>query len=126
MFKNYGLAVGMAVALLICLWIWDELSFDKYHENYNSIAQVMEKDIYNGNINTGVALPLPLYAEMRKSYGSDFKHIVMASWTGSHVLSVGDKKISYTGNYTSAEGPEVFTLHMLKGTRNGLAILLLC
>ncbi len=77
-----GLAVGIAVALLIGLWIWDELSFDKYHKNYNSIAQVMEKDIYNGNINTGVALPLPLYAEMRKSYGSDFKHIVMASWTG--------------------------------------------
>ena len=121
MFKNYGLAVGMAVALLICLWIWDELSFDKYHENYNSIAQVMEKDIYNGNINTGVALPLPLYAEMRKSYGSDFKHIVMASWTGSYVLSVGDKKLSFTGNYMGAESPEMFTLHMLKGTRNGLA-----
>jgi cytoskeletal protein RodZ len=37
-----GLSVGMAVAILIGLWIWDELSFDKYHQNYNSIAQVME------------------------------------------------------------------------------------
>lgn len=116
-----GLAIGMAVALLIALWIWDELSFDKYHDNHNCIAQVMEKDIYNGNINTGVAIPLPLYAEMRKSYGSDFKHIVMASWTGSYILSVGDKNLSFTGNYMSAEGPEMFTLHMLKGTRNGLA-----
>jgi len=42
------LSVGMAVAMLIGLWIWNELSFDRYHENYNRIAQVMEKDTYNG------------------------------------------------------------------------------
>ncbi len=43
-----GLSVGMAVTMLIGLWIWNELSFDRYHENYNRIAQVMEKDTYNG------------------------------------------------------------------------------
>ena len=30
-----GLAVGMAVAMLIGLWIYDEVSFDKYNKNYN-------------------------------------------------------------------------------------------
>ena len=30
-----GLAVGMAVATLIGLWIWDELSFDKQNKNYD-------------------------------------------------------------------------------------------
>src|SRR5678815_2559954 len=34
-----GLAAGMAVAVLIGLWIYDELSFNKYHKNYDSIAQ---------------------------------------------------------------------------------------
>jgi hypothetical protein len=29
-----GLSVGMAVAMLIGLWIWDELSFNTYHKNY--------------------------------------------------------------------------------------------
>jgi len=28
-----GLSVGMAVAILIGLWIYDELSFNKYHKN---------------------------------------------------------------------------------------------
>ena len=28
-----GLAVGIAVAMLIGLWVWDELSFNKYHKN---------------------------------------------------------------------------------------------
>ena len=35
-----GLAVGMAVAILNGLWIWDELSFNKYYENYDRIAQL--------------------------------------------------------------------------------------
>jgi hypothetical protein len=35
-----GLAVGMAVAILNGLWIFDELSFNKYFKNYDRIAQV--------------------------------------------------------------------------------------
>ena len=115
-----GLSVGMAVAMLIGLWIWNELSFNKYHENYHSIAEVMENDTYNGVIQTSGVIPLPLDNELRKDYGSDFKHIVMSSWTEQHVLSVGDKNISYPGNFMGSEAPEMFTLHMLKGTRDGL------
>ncbi len=35
-----GLAIGMTVAMFIGLWIYDELSFNKYHKNYDGIAQV--------------------------------------------------------------------------------------
>ncbi len=38
-----GLAIGMAVAILIGLWIYDELSFNKNFKNYDRIAQVMQK-----------------------------------------------------------------------------------
>ena len=75
-----GLAVGMAVAILIGLWIWDELSFDKYHKNYNHVAMVMQNEIFNGTVNTGSAVSLPFDAELRKSYASDFKRIALSSW----------------------------------------------
>ena len=39
-----GLAVGMAVAMLNGLWIWDEFSFNKYHRNYDRIAQVVARE----------------------------------------------------------------------------------
>jgi ABC-type antimicrobial peptide transport system permease subunit len=115
-----GLAVGMAVAMMIGLWIWDELSFDKYHQNYNRVAQVMQHLTFNGSVNTGAAISLPFDAEMRKSYGSDFKHIALSSWTEKHILNVGDKNISYQGNFMGDEAPEIFSLKMLGGTRNGL------
>ena len=34
----FGLATGMAVAMLIGLWVWDELSFNKNFKNYDRIC----------------------------------------------------------------------------------------
>jgi putative ABC transport system permease protein len=115
-----GLSVGMAVALLIGLWIDDEINFDKYHPNYDRIAMVMQKTTINGRVHTGGTIPLPLEAEMRKSYGRDFKHIVMTAWTEKHILTSGDKKINYSGSFVGSEGPDMLSLQMLKGTREGL------
>src|SRR5882724_25379 len=47
-----GLAVGMAVAMLIGLWIWDELSFNRSFENHDRIAQVLTNAAYNGGTGT--------------------------------------------------------------------------
>ena len=115
-----GLSVGMAVAMLIGLWIWSELSFDKYHRNYDRIAQVMEQNTMNGVIQTGVNIAPPLASALKKNYGADFKHVVLSSWNDPRILSVGDKAISFRGNFMDADAPEMFTLNMLKGTRSGL------
>jgi putative ABC transport system permease protein len=115
-----GLAVGISVAMLIGLWIWDELSFDKYHDNYDRIAQVMENDTYNGTTQTGHSIPLPLEGELRRSYGDYFSHIAMSSPTKDHILSEGENKISYSGIFIGAAGPEMFSLKMTSGNRDAL------
>lgn len=91
-----GLAVGMAVAMLIGLWVYDELTFDRYHKNYDRIAQVMLRANFNGNIQTQVANPALMGAELRAKYGSDFKFVVQSSWTGGHLLTVGNKHFKAT------------------------------
>src|SRR3982751_5445082 len=115
-----GLAVGMAVAIMIGLWVHDELSFDKYHKNYDRIAQVMQHANFNGKIETQTANPALMGPELRAKFGSDFKYIVQSSWTGNNLLSVGNKHITVTGNFFEADAPEMLTLKMLKGTRAGL------
>lgn len=115
-----GLTVGMTVAILIGLWIWSELSFNKYHENYSQIAEVMEKDTFNGDVKTGATIPLPLEAALRKNYGGDFKRIVVSSWTELHILGAGEKKVSFSGNFMGAEAPEMFSLNMIRGDRSAL------
>ncbi len=115
-----GLAVGMAVATLIGLWVYDELTFDKYHKNYDRIAQVMQHANFNGNVETQVANPAVMGPELRAKYGSDFKYVVQSSWTGGHLLSVNEKNIIKDGNYFDPEAPDMLTLKMIKGTRGGL------
>ncbi|WP_338876452.1 ABC transporter permease [Spirosoma sp. SC4-14] len=115
-----GLSVGMAVALLIGLWLWDELSFNKYHEHYDRIAQVKQHVLNNGEVQTWNTAPFPLAEELRRNYGSDFKRVVLAREDGSHILSSGDIKFSERGVYFEPQVTEMLSLKMLKGSRNGL------
>lgn len=115
-----GLAMGMAVAILIGLWIYDEISYDRFHKNYGRIAQVMQHQTYNGQIATQSAVPFPLGPELRKNYGSDFKYVVRSTWNNKHVLSAGEKKLAKNGPYIEPEGPEMLTVKMLGGTISGL------
>ncbi|GAB4017224.1 ABC transporter permease [Spirosoma koreense] len=115
-----GLAVGMAVAMLIGLWIYDELSYNTYHPHYDRIAQVMQHQTSNGQVGTQNSMPAPLEAELRAKYGSLFKYLATTTWQDSRILSYGEKKITRPGNYMGADMPEILSLHMLKGSRNGL------
>ncbi|HAO48518.1 MAG TPA: ABC transporter permease [Runella sp.] len=116
----FGLATGMAVAMLIGLWVWDELSYNKSYKNYDRIAQVMQNGSINGDFFAGGYMPLPLGNELRTMYAADFKHVVMSSWTQEHILAYGDKKFTKQGNYLSPNAPDMLSLNMLKGTRAGL------
>src|SRR6201994_811979 len=82
-----GLAVGMAVAMLIGLWIWDEVSYDKNFENYDHIAIAMQNSWINKETETWGSQAYPLGPTLRSTYGSDFKHVIMASWTDGHILT---------------------------------------
>ncbi len=115
-----GLAVGMAVSILIGLWIWKELSFDKYHKNYNSIAQVMQSATFNGEITSQTKLPIPLGNVLHTTYEMEFKSVVMSSKTESHILAFGEKKFVKTGRYMQDEAPGLFTLKILEGSGDGL------
>jgi putative ABC transport system permease protein len=115
-----GLAAGMAVVILIGLWIYDELSFNKYHKNYNRIAQVKQNQNFNGKIETWPGMPLPLGNELRNSYGNNFKYVVMSSWPEAHFLAVGNNSIPKSGNFMEKDGAELLSLKMLKGSRKAL------
>jgi putative ABC transport system permease protein len=117
-----GLAAGMAVAVLIALWIWDEVTYDKYHANHDQLAQVMTTYTDNdGKMGTGNAVCMPIADELRRKYGSDFKNISMTSWNFGHVLSVDEKKITSNGMWVEQNFPSMFSVRMLKGNINALS-----
>ncbi|GAB3693339.1 ABC transporter permease [Spirosoma flavus] len=110
-----GLAVGMSVAMLIGLWIYDELSFNKFHKNYGQLAQLYINQTFNGITGTSRAVSLPSANEVKTKYPSDFKAVALCSWNFGHLLVNGDKKVNKEGMYAEPELPEMLSLKMLKG-----------
>ncbi len=115
-----GLAVGMTVAMLIGLWMHDELSFNTSLANYDRIAQVMQHQTFNGDVGTQGALPFPIGDELRRTHGESFKYVVMASWINGHILSAGETKSTKLGTFMEPQAPDLLSLTMRRGTRAGL------
>jgi putative ABC transport system permease protein len=116
-----GLTVGLSMALLIGLWIYDELSFNKYHDNYDRIGRVVIKgtDSKRGPFVSN-SLPYPLVTELKNSYGQNFRHLVRTSWPQDYILAAGDKKLTRFGRFADEGFAELLTLKMQQGNRNGL------
>jgi putative ABC transport system permease protein len=115
-----GLSAGMAVAMLIAFWIYDESSFDRQHDNYLSIAQVMENQAINGVYQTQKEIPANTADEMRGKFADDFKYIVLSSQSFNHILAFAEKKLTKTGIFIEPQAPDMLTLPMLEGDRAGL------
>ncbi|AYQ34853.1 permease prefix domain 2-containing transporter [Runella sp. SP2] len=115
-----GLAVGMAVAILSGLWVWDELSFNQYHQNYARIAQVMIRETDEGNVGYSNSVQYPLATELKTNYQNNFKYIVTSSNAGDYILTAGENKFLRKGQFMEAKAPEMLSLKMIYGSWAGL------
>ncbi len=114
-----GLAAGMAVAMIIGLWISDELSANRQFKNYESIYQVMMHQTFDGKRGTQTALPYPLGEELKARY-PDMKGVAICDWGQDHSLVYGDKKISKFGHFIGEDAVNMFSLNILSGNKNPL------
>ncbi|MES2795676.1 MAG: FtsX-like permease family protein [Bacteroidota bacterium] len=117
-----GLAVGMAVAILIGLWVWDELSFDKNHQNYDDIAQIRytNLDLSTNTVGGSDGIPIPLGTALKNAYKQNFKHILMAWWIGDFTISTGKNKIISKGEFIEPGVIDMLSLKMLSGSNTSL------
>lgn len=115
-----GLAIGMAVALLAGLWIWDEISFDNYFHNHKRLAQVMVNQSNDGETYTGKTVSMPVGDALRTKYSQDFKYVSLTSWNNDYLLTTGDKKITGKGMWVQPDFTQMFSFTMLRGSRNAL------
>lgn len=115
-----GLALGMSVSLIIGLWIWSELSYDRSIPNHDRIALVMQNHTSNNETETWNTQAYPTGQALRSNYGSEFKHVIMASGTWPHILSFGESNLKQNGNFMEPGITEMLSLQMVEGSRAGL------
>ncbi len=115
-----GLALGMAVALIIGLWIREELSFNKNFPNYNNLSQVMMTGTFSGEISTDPTVSPPLAGEIRNQFASDVKKVALTTREEREVFRYGDKKLSVSGKYVEEDFVEMFSFAAVAGSVNHL------
>ncbi len=111
-----GLAIGMAVAMMIGLWIYDELTFNHFHKNHDRLAQLWIHQQFNENIGSGQAMSIPVANALRTDFSADFKNVSLGSWNFEHLLTYGDKKILNEGMYAEPMLPGMLMLDMKTGS----------
>ena len=114
-----GLAIGMAVAMLIGLWIFDELSFNKSFKNYERIANVYHSLTFGADNFTDSGVP-PLFAPELKNNFSEFENVALTSYQADHILSYEEAKFSKPGLFVEPSFIEMFSLRMVHGTPDAL------
>jgi hypothetical protein len=118
----FGLAVGMVVAMLIGLWVYDELTFNRNHEHYESIVKVYHQKTRGEEVRTNDNHVTGLGTLLGTTYGNHFKRVVMVrARIEDRVVAYGDKKFTQSGYFMQPAGPEMLTLDMVSGSRQGLA-----
>ncbi len=85
-----GLAIGLVCAILIFIWIRDEVSVDKFHDNVENLYRIEEDQVYSGEIFHVGVTPYPIAPVLR----DEIPEILEASRfvnLGETLIRYGDK-----------------------------------
>ena len=77
-----GLATGMAVCLLIILFINDELSFDKFHEKGDQVYRIALERKYPGRSTSYAIIPQTIGEAIRKEFPEVLESTRLFNFTG--------------------------------------------
>src|SRR5688572_942600 len=115
----FGLTAGMSVAMLIGLWVHDELSFNKSFPKHERIAQVFHHITLGEEemATSGVGYP---YGAALKSTYAEFEEVSMSSGEGDHILANDDIKMIEKALFSDAPLLNMFSVNMMEGSHDPL------
>lgn len=109
-----GLAIGIASSILILLWVFNELAYDKFIPKSDRLYQVWINASFDGRIDSWTSVPLPTYEAM-KTADPNIKTAAIADWGGDHLLTVGETRLRQRGYYVGEEFLTMFEFQLVRG-----------
>jgi len=109
-----GLAVGMASAILIFLWIQNEISYDQFHAKKDRIYEAWNRARFDGKLMCWSTTPKILARTLERDL-PEVERAVRVHWGSNFLFSIGDKRITKAGNMVDTGFLQMFSFPMLKG-----------
>jgi putative ABC transport system permease protein len=110
-----GLAVGVATAILICLWIQNEVSHDRFHPNIDRLYLMNNRDKNNGGVFVYNNTVRALGPAIQKDFPEVERMVRVNVANANFLLSHDDKHFSIQGAYSDTGFFSVFNFPLLKG-----------
>ena len=114
MLNLVGLSLGMACAVLILLWVHDEMNYNRFHKNYSTLYQVLENQSYEGKTYTFAAMPGPFVPAIKEEL-PEIKYATRTDWGSNVLFTLGDKSIYERGMFADPDFLRMFSFDLIKG-----------
>ncbi|PWT98470.1 MAG: ABC transporter permease, partial [Bacteroidetes bacterium] len=109
-----GLAIGMACAILILLWIQNEVSYDQFHPHKDRIYEAWNRAVFSGKLESWATTPKILAKTLQKDY-PEVEYTARMNWQSNNMFAYGEKKLSVQGNTADSSFFDVFNFPFIKG-----------
>ena len=114
-----GLSSGLACAILIYLWVYDELNFDKFHKKDNQLFQVMVRN----KVSNGIEISNATSSILANTLAEELPEVEYSITAGppdqkKSMLSFEDKMIKAVVQYAGRYFFNVFSFNLLQGNEN--------
>lgn len=115
-----GLALGLACCITIGLFVWDELSYDQFHQQGKNIFRVVEKQNM-ADVEYDIAVtPGPLAPALKTDF-AEITQTCRVRWMGTRRYKIGSKVVD-TGNsyFTDPSFFSLFDFKLIQGDRKSV------
>lgn len=109
-----GLAIGMASAIIILLWIQNEVSYDQFHEKKQRIYEAWNRAIVDGKLMSWNTTPKILARTLEKDL-PEVEQATRVNWSNMFLFTIGDKRLLIRGNHVDSNFLKMFSFPMIKG-----------
>lgn len=110
-----GLSAGLACALFICLWIYEEWTVDKFHENEKELYQAMVRSKESNGVSVYENTP-PVLPQAIKNDIPEVKNVIPYIYDfAKNVISVENTGFKLQGIYVGDEFFEMFSYKLTQG-----------
>ena len=112
-----GLSAGLAVCLLIVLYVKDELSYDKHYAQAENIYR-LDADIYfNGTQFTSAVCPAPLAPTLMKDYPGIVQYARTRDFGDIRIKKDNQNILNHNAVFADSTFFQVFSIPMIAGNR---------
>ncbi|MDP9046894.1 MAG: ABC transporter permease [Bacteroidota bacterium] len=112
-----GLAIGMAVSFMMLLYVYNELSFDKFNTNSDRLYQVLRNQPSNGELMTSSATPIPLTPAIIKDI-PEISNVSRTNWSNDILMNYKDKAVKVTTMAADPDLLSMFSFDFISGNKN--------